>query len=188
MSSCSLIIIDNFYKNVDEVREFALKQNFSVTGNYPGNRTISYANEAIKSEIQKFIEPFGGKITSFPIETNSYNGAFQYTTSRERSWVHIDSYNNWAGVLYLTPNAPLDSGTSFYKIKDNSMLNDISVKEYADKFSQDLTKWDKVDKVGNVFNRLILFNSKRYHMSDNYFGNEKNDSRLFQTFFFSAEK
>ena len=34
-----------------------------------------------------------------------------------------------------------------------------------DKCSQDLTKWENVDKVGNVFNRLILFNSNRFHMS-----------------------
>lgn len=180
MSSCSLIIIDNFYKNVDEVREFALKQNFSVTGNYPGKRTQSYANEAMKLEIQKFIEPFAGKITCFPTESDNYNGAFQYTTSRERSWIHIDSYNNWGGVIYLTPNAPLNSGTSFYKLKDTHTD--------PNNFSQDLTKWEKVDKVGNVFNRLVLFNSKRYHMSDEYFGTDLNDSRLFQTFFFSTEK
>ena len=32
-------IVDNFYSNVDEVREFALQQDFGVRGNYPGQRT-----------------------------------------------------------------------------------------------------------------------------------------------------
>ena len=38
----SLIIIDNFYSNADAVREFALKQDFNVKGNYPGARTKSF--------------------------------------------------------------------------------------------------------------------------------------------------
>ena len=54
-----------------------------------------------------------GKITRFPLENSddNYNGAFQYTTSRNRSWIHNDGWNNWAAVLYLTPNAPVSSGT-----------------------------------------------------------------------------
>ena len=37
-----LIIIDNFYSNVDEVRSFALEQDFNVDGNYPG--PVSYTH------------------------------------------------------------------------------------------------------------------------------------------------
>jgi hypothetical protein len=61
-------------------------------------------------------------------------------------------------------------------------------KSDTDKFSQDMTKWQLVDKVGNVFNRLILFNSNRFHMSMDYFGDSKENGRLFQVFFFSTEK
>jgi hypothetical protein len=61
-------------------------------------------------------------------------------------------------------------------------------KEEIDNFSQDMTKWELIDRVGNVFNRLILFNSKRYHMSLDYFGNSKENGRLFQVFFFSTER
>ena len=57
-----------------------------------------------------------------------------------------------------------------------------------DKYSQDLTKWDLVDRVGNVFNRLILFDSRRFHMSMDYFGDSKENGRLFQVFFFSTER
>ena len=35
----SSYVIDNFYSDVDEVRKFALEQDFSVRGNYPGPRT-----------------------------------------------------------------------------------------------------------------------------------------------------
>ena len=41
----NVIIIDNFYQDPDEVREFALSQEFGVRGNYPGNRTESFLND-----------------------------------------------------------------------------------------------------------------------------------------------
>jgi hypothetical protein len=197
--SCSLIVIDNFYNNALETREYILTQEFLVRGNYPGQRTISFANEGLKSIIQKYVEPFGGKITDFPIPKEDgsnaagiYNGSFQFTTSRDRSWVHIDGYNNWAGVLYLTPDAPLSSGTAFYEFYDGTQCaRDMEIlknKEEIDKYSQDLTKWKKVDQVGNVFNRLILFNANRFHMSMDYFGDSKENGRLFQVFFFSTER
>ena len=197
--SCELIVIDNFYNNPYEVRNYILTQDFSVRGNFPGQRTISYASENLKDIIQKYIEPFGGKIVDFkiPKEDGSdssliYNGSFQYTTSRDRSWVHMDEFNNWAGILYLTPNAPLTAGTSFYKFYDGSSCKkDMKIldnKFETDRFSQDMTKWKKVDDIGNVFNRLIIFNSFRYHMSMDYFGDSKENGRLFQVFFFSTER
>lgn len=196
--SCSLIIIDNFYNNPNETRNYILTQDFNVKGNYPGERTISYASENLKKIIQKYVLPFGGKITDFPIPKEDgsdaskiYNGAFQYTTVRDKSWVHIDEYNNWAGVLYLTPDAPSSAGTTFYKFKDGTTCKRerdlIKNNKVIDRWSQDLTKWEEIDRVGNIYNRLILFNSNRYHMSRDYFGDTKENSRLFQVFFFSTE-
>jgi hypothetical protein len=195
--SCGLIVIDNFYKNPHETRKYILTQEFSVRGNYPGQRTVSYATQHLKDIIQGYVMQFGGKITDFPIpdeksNANIYNGSFQYTTSRDRSWVHIDSYNNWGGVLYMTPNAPLSSGTAFYKFNDGAECQRdqdiLENKTDTDTYSQDMTKWQLVDRTGNVFNRLILFNSKRFHMSMDYFGDSKENGRLFQVFFFSTEK
>ena len=196
--NCELIVVDNFYGNPNQLREFVLKQEFVVEGNFPGMRTKSFANQSLKDVIQKYIEPFSGKIIDFPMPTNTninnkiYNGAFQYTTSRDRSWVHIDGYNNWAGIIFLTPDAPLSSGTGFYQFYDGTSNEDEMIKNNSkhniDSFSQDTTKWKLVDQVGNVFNRLILFNSKRYHMSMDYFGDSIENGRLFQVFFFSTER
>lgn len=199
---CGLIVVDNFYNNAQNTRDYILTQEFSVRGNYPGQRTVSYANEHLKEIIQSYVSPFGGKIIEFPIpDTNTntnadkkdiYNGSFQYTTSRDRSWIHTDSWNNWAGVVYMTPDAPLSAGTAFYRFKNGEYNEEdakiLNTKVDTDKSSQDLTKWELVDRVGNVFNRLILFNSKRFHMSMDYFGDTKENGRLFQVFFFSTEK
>ena len=196
--SCGLIVIDNFYQNAMATRDFILTQEFSVRGNYPGSRTISHATEQLRNIIQKYVEPFGGKITDFPLPATgtaakeTYNGSFQYTTSRDRSWVHTDGFNNWAGVLFMTPDAPLSSGTGFFRfhdgttcVTDQKLLNN---KSETDTFSQDMTKWSLVDQVGNVFNRLVLFNANNFHMSMDYFGDRSTNGRLFQVFFFSTER
>ena len=189
---CNLLIIDSFYNNPMETRKYILTQEFNVTGNYPGARTISYANELLKNTIESYIINFAGKITDWPTEKSSYNGAFQYTTSRDRTWIHNDRWNNWAGVLYMTPNAPLSSGTGIFRFKDGTRTEEEAsqkgVLELLDENSQDYTKWELVDRVGNVFNRLVLFNAKQYHASLDYFGTNKENARLFQVFFFATEK
>ena len=194
---CSMFIIENFYNNPMETRDFILTQPFEVVGNYPGKRTVSYATLELKEFFQQLVGPTAGKITRFDIpeecdpDTVIYNGSYQYTTSRDRSWVHNDGYNNWAAVLFLTPDAPVSSGTGFYKYKDGTFnkyeMETAGNKEEIDKNSQDMTKWELVDVVGNVFNRLVVFDSTRFHMSMDYFGQTKEDGRLFQVFFFSTE-
>tara|TARA_B110000858_G_C17769657_1_gene458911 strand:- start:200 stop:1498 length:1299 start_codon:yes stop_codon:yes gene_type:complete len=191
---CNLIVIDNFYNNAYEVRKFVLSQKFKVRGNYPGQRTLSFASDDLKNMIETYIFPSEGKIVNWRStkEENNYNGAYQYTTSRDRSWIHCDGANTWAGVLYMTPNAPPGSGTGFYQFNDGSRtqkeVKDKKIEKIVGECSQDVTKWRLVDKIGNIFNRLILFNSTQYHTSMDYFGTNKENGRLFQVFFFDTEK
>ena len=189
----SPIIIDDFYVDSDKVREMALNEDFTVSGNYPGLRTTPFLSQSIFDIIQKSIEFAGGKITSWE---NEYTGAFQYTTSRDRSWIHADETTMWAGVCYLTPNAPLSAGTGLFRHKetglefapknpDGSYDRELMKLIYRD--SQDMTKWELTDRVANKFNRLVLYRGDLFHMSLDYFGQDKYDGRLFQTFFFNSE-
>jgi len=190
----SLIIIDDFYNNVDDVREFALQQDFNVDGNYPGHRTISFINESIKTAISNIVFPYAGNITWWG---DNYTGAYQYTTQHDRSWIHADQTTMWAGVCYLTPNAPYSSGTGLFRHKtsglraaiknpDGSYDQDILSAVYKD--SRDMTKWELMDVVGNVYNRLVIYRGDLFHMSLDYFGSDRYDGRLFQTFFFNTER
>ena len=181
----NLIIVDNFYRDPDRVRSLALNSDFSEHGNYPGRRTAAYLNDEITRAIPTLI---GQSIRDW--EEDVANGSFQYTTCRDRTWIHADLHNAWAGVLYLTPNAPTTGGTAFYKHLPTGFFyypQDEELQNLCDRDSQDYTKWQRLDVVANVYNRLILFNAKRFHASQDYFGHDLSDGRLFQTFFFNTE-
>ena len=187
------IIIDDFYNNPHDVREFALKQEFSVVGNYPGFRTVSHTNPSIYSTIQEALKNAGGQITNF--STDSHNGSYQYALSTDKSWIHADE-QTWAGICFLTPDAPLSSGTGLYRHKatglecrprrsDGSIDEELLLTIYSD--SQDMDKWELTDRLANKFNRLILYRGDYFHMSLDYFGTDLSNGRLFQTFFFDTE-
>jgi len=187
-------IIENFYSNPDEVREFALQQDFKIRGNYPGQRTEPFLNESITNTIESVMFPKWGKVTDWGSE---YTGAYQYTTAVERSWIHSDHNTRWAGICYLTPNAPLGAGTGLFKHKSTGLIshpyksNGIPDKELMDeiyKDSQDYTKWEMSDRFANVYNRLVIYRGDFFHQSLDYFGRDKYDGRLFQTFFFNTER
>jgi hypothetical protein len=187
------IIVDDFYTNPYEVREFALSQEFEVRGNYPGYRTESFLNDGMKKTIQEILRPYAGEITGWG---GDYSGSFQYTTADDRSWIHSDSWTDWAAVCYLTPDAPLSSGTGLFQHKETG-LRGWNYRDHTKEesevaphrvYSHDYTKWELVDRFGNIFNRLILYRADLYHVSLDYFGKTAEDGRLFQVFFFNSEK
>ena len=45
--------------------------------------------------------------------------------------------------------------------------------------------WETVDSIGNVYNRLVIFNAQYIHAVSEYFGEDITNSRLFQLFFFN---
>jgi hypothetical protein len=187
------LIIDDFYRNPDDVRAFALAQEFSQSGNYPGQRTAPFLTNSIKESIQEVIRPFAGDVTWWGDDST---GSFQYTVASDRSWIHSDDTTDWAGVLYLTPDPPLSSGTGLFRHKDtglrrwrNSEHPETVVKNSPVNIeTQDMTKWEMTDKFGNIYNRLVLYRGDLFHISLDYFGRSKEDGRLFQVFFFNTEK
>jgi hypothetical protein len=177
----NMVIAENFYDNPDDVRAFALSQDFDVVGNYPGSRTKPFINDTVKAAISKLVEA-SGPVTNWH-EDCGFTGAFQLCTSHDRTWIHADSFNTWAGVCYLTPNAPLSGGTSLYRHKATGHRENLDF----DYESYDYTKWEEVDRIGNIYNRIILYRGNLFHASVDYFGSNFVDGRLFQTFFFDTQ-
>lgn len=175
-----LLIINDFYQDPDSIRNYALSLPFDVKGNYPGLRTKHYLPNDVKSAIQHWMSPVGA-ITNW-FESTGYTGAFQLATAFDRTWIHSDYMNNWAGVCYLTPNAPSSSGTGLFRHKHTGLHSRID-KDYE---GYDFTKWELFDKIGNKYNRLILYRADLFHASLDYFGEDLQTGRLFQTFFFNT--
>ena len=179
----NLIVTDDFYGNPDGVREFALGQEFTVQGNFPGRRTRSFLTDDVKDAIQTVVWNAGGEVTNWNAR-DGLSGSFEIATAQERSWIHTDHFNTWAGICYLTPDAPLSGGTGTFFHKATKRFTQGA--EDVPYESQDMTKWEIVDRVANRYNRLVLYRSNQFHTSLDYFGSDLRTGRLFQLFFFDT--
>jgi glycosyltransferase involved in cell wall biosynthesis len=178
-----IFVVDNFYKDPDYVRKVALGQEFiEDLRYYKGKRSANnFLNDDIKTAFENII---GQKITVW--DEYGMNGKFQYCTPEDLLVYHHD-LQTWAGVLYLTPNAPYNTGTCLYAHKETRIRH--ADEPNCDQVCftggfYDETKFDLVDVVGNIYNRIVIFDAKCIHAAQKYFGQTKEDSRLFHLFFF----
>jgi len=177
-----LWIVDNFYSDPYAVRDYALNQKYSPNLElYKGSRSVD--QHFVPGTKREFENIMGVKIREW--ESHPMCGNFQYCTSRDPLVYHWDS-QTWAAMIYLTPNAPCQCGTSFYSHKKSGVKHegDLNSELAFSGGFYDKTKFELLDSVGNVFNRLFIFDSKSIHAASEYFGSELVDSRLFHIFFF----
>ena len=89
----------------------------------------------------------------------------------------------------MTPNAPVECGTSLYRHKKTKRYSTDKVNLISrENGGIDPYEWEIVDDIGNVFNRLFIYPSCYYHNVSNFFGSSLEDGRLVQTLFFDTEK
>jgi hypothetical protein len=183
----SFIVVDNFYKDPDSVRNFALQQNFSYHPDYhKGKRTDGVFRFPGLQE--RFESILGCKIKNW--EQHGTNCCFQHCVAGDQIVYHFDG-QEYAGVLFLTPDAPPESGTKFYRSKYTKKMKALSKEDYDVTFQHgflDPQAFEEVDVVGNVYNRVVLFDAKMIHAASSYFGSTANNSRLFQLFFFDLDQ
>jgi hypothetical protein len=189
-----ITVIDNFFKDPDKVREFALKQIFKTNKEridggehilYPGARTD--ALHVI--DIDLYFE-FTSKLSSIfhNVQEQRVNwevyAFFQLVPKNWKDgWIHVDGSDLNAGVLYLTPNAPLNSGTSIYKpncLFNTKRYEELQVTKNAfyqqniksSKYDEDRIEcnsmFDETIKVNNLYNRCVMFNGNEYHGADTF--------------------
>ncbi len=176
-NSPKLIVVDNFYENPDYVREYALRQEFvSTISSHKGKRTTQdFQNDELKT---RFEELLGKRIVKWDYK---WNGCFQYCIAEDPLVIHCD-VQNYAAMVFLTPNAPPSTGTSFYRHKE--MKNRSFRQNTFTSGHYDFTNFDLVDSIGNVYNRLVIFDAQLIHAASEYFGQNQYNGRLFQIFFF----
>ena len=133
---------------------------------------------------ERFEAIMGVKIQAW--ESHGMNGRFQMCYAGQPVVYHCDA-QRWAGMLYLSPNAPYHTGTNMLSHKETKArtYNDARFDEvFKDQFFLDGTPFEEVDKVGNVFNRLVIFDASSIHCAGGYFGFNPENTRLWQMFFF----
>jgi len=183
-------IVDNFYEDPDSVRKFALDQDYHIGGigrGYIGNRTLQqFLFPGLK---ERFEEVMGRKITGW--QEYDMNGRFQYCwAGQPRVW-HMDN-QMWGGMIYLSPDAPFECGTSLFAHKKTRARSrddegwGVSWTGPGDPHL-DGTPFEPVDVLGNVYNRLVIFDASCIHSASEYFGTVKENCRLWQMFFFDTK-
>lgn len=193
-----LLVCDDFYEDPDEVRRFALAQEFRHNPtDHKGQRTVHrFCFPGVREKIEALL---GERVTAW--DGHGYNGVFQFCVGGDQIVYHSD-VQKWAGVVFLTPDAPPQSGTTLYRSRrtkgrtvDESVEimrrnrgfypkpADAEREMYHGKLL-DPTAWEAVDVVGNVYNRLVVWDARLVHAASCYFGDSKDNGRLFQMFFF----
>ena len=180
MNKVKSIVIDDFFPDPDAIRNWGLSlqyydkdqlmevapPQYGLKYYYPGVRSLPLSqlkspySEAIQTSIATMSKQFFGLKGQMNIIT-----AFQLTTEQDYvlNNIHVDSGKNSAypisvaSVIYLTPNAPYDTGTNIYT---------------------DEEPHDLVDSIGNLYNRVTLYKSESYHRANRYFGDNLENGRL----------
>ena len=190
-----IIVVDDFYADPDFIREWAIKEiEFSPSDYHKGERATSrFSTHSTKEVLEEII---GKPIYNWNHDRYA-NGIFQFCTADQPIVYHVDN-QTYAGMVFLTKDAPLSTGTSFYKSKHTGDFKfddqKRSTQAYARAFTgksaemnfYDGTNFEKIDEVGNKYNRLVLFDAKNIHAATQYFGDHIDNARFFQMFFFDV--
>jgi hypothetical protein len=205
-------VVDGFYSNPDQVRQWVMETPFIARGGVKqGWGTRAYQPKGIKKTIEK---RFGIRITYWmdPLTVpETENGAFYsaFSSGKRLDPVHVhydrlSTYTHrrpdrWAIVIvYMTPDAPFDSGTSMWQhrktgltagpLKTDAERLRIPVNKLDDVLARDGYRqhcWKEIDRVGNVYNRAVMFPGIALHSATRHFGNNRVNGRIIQVFHFA---
>lgn len=162
-----LIQIDNFFQNVNEVREEALYLKYTPAFEEQGwkgyrclerNELTNKVTDLVKAELSK---------QDIKFATADYDCYFHYTlknTIKEKGYyknrIHKDRLKDYAGVIYLTPIPVTNSGTVFYD-----------------------ENYNQIAEVKNTYNTLVCYPANVNHAIQEPFGDSKENGRLTFTIF-----
>lgn len=191
----AVTVIDGVYAYPTEARRAALALPFEpAPDRYKGLRSPEAdIPEDWRGAFEEILA--GQKVGSGYTAFHLYRGGDQL--------VYHSDLQRWAAAVFLTPGAPPQAGLSFWRSRaaktvrssaDLGLITDgeiIKTREEAEKFVYegallDRTRWEEVDRVGNVFNRLVVWDARLVHSVSEVFGDSPDTGRLVQLFFWDA--
>lgn len=164
------IVLDNFFNDPDSIRKFALELEYNPRQSHQYFEGIR-SKPLHEIDINLYNEICSKIILEYYGHANyRYEGPIYFHKTREKDkqdaqWLNDKIHKDKAiiaGIVYLTPNAPLNCGTQTYQMQGENYVPDIVM--------------------GNVYNRLIAYDANSYHSATDFFG-EENNSRLCMLFF-----
>jgi len=200
-------LLDDALPNAGEVRDRCLaKQDWSLgfphtAETWPGRRAspalLPAEIEGVEARVRAATGAKSLWVKSAPDGRTLNHNCVQVVGEREASArPHTDSRAlcKYAGVLYLTPDAPADCGTSFYRQRmPSGQLGGNTVNKPHDNLVEALgTRFVPPDafvedvRVPNRFNRLIVYSAAMIHSATAYCGEILANERMAAVFFWMA--
>jgi len=205
-----IIVVDNFYEDPDAVRHHALGLEYEpyVPGWYSSaleirdnplkGRGVRLAHTAIRERLSAIVKDEADEAT-WATSGDGWNGAFHYKIGRGLrcrlapmlgSTIHNHVGRDedvrpggWSGLVYLNPKPPGSAGTTIWRHCGTGRCWTLD-----SKYSRTWDDFEPVLEVENRYNRLILFYASIYHLAAGGWGADRNDARLFQTFFWNVRR
>jgi hypothetical protein len=191
-------VVDDFFDYPDEVREFALQQEYlpDFENKWPGKRTKplheinpTFFNNTVNKVISLF---YNLKETNVQWSTSAY---FQKVDAKyKEGWVHNDE-TICTGIIYLSKSKN-KCGTTIYRPIDPINANIKNGNKKTDSFKNtDLIESTKDFRLENnrqyrptvnieeEYNRLVLFDGHLLHSANEFYGDEDDSARLTLIFF-----
>lgn len=195
-----VIVLDNFYKNPDAVRRFALSLDYEdqSTPNYPGHQSVIPCLS--KSIVARLEHEVGAKIDVEQSRGQMGYFRFIFASGKSRLKVHTDMLD-WTVVIYLSPNCPPEVGTNLYRHKHTGLigppkpdeLTELGYQSFED-FEQKVVvadtlndnAWEITRRIEYRYNRCLLFKANElFHAHSKGYGDRFDNGRLTQNFFFN---
>jgi hypothetical protein len=197
-----LIVVDDFYADPAAVRDFCFRTcrfRSAERYNYPGWEGHKGANPP---ELEKALASIVGGDIEVDDERFTWGGFRLITEESGRNpAVHADSGADWAGLVYLTPDAPASGGTGLFRHRATGLESpptDAQARSLgfsdADTFDREVIRpqkcdqdaWELISWVAPIYNRLLLFRGREcYHAPLAGFGSTAERARLTHNFFFN---
>ena len=195
-------IADGFYPNPHAIRRRALAMTYREPDQLVGWRTRAYQPPGVKQRIE---DRFGVSIRYWEEDLDAIeacNGVFFTSYSSgprsETAGVHYDQPPAWIMFLvYLTPDAPYDAGTSLWQHRKTGLYAKPTRRDaerlkstieeldaILDRDALIRNRWIEIDRVGNVFNRAMMFPGGFFHSASRHFGSNIGNGRIYQAFHF----
>jgi len=188
-----VIVIDDFLPNAEELRDRALKLNYSLKGPYPGLNSVEKINIPGLDELVSTLvyQPVRAAWTK-----DYSHGSLRISLAEDDHApprIHIDN-SHWSGILYLSRPEDCRGGTEFYRHLPTgtdhlpftqSELDASGYSSYEEFNAQvlardalDRSKWELTMTVPMRFNRLVLQQPQYWHTAGPSFGDSIENGRL----------